>query len=226
MAAGGDRASRVPERDRVLDGLGRQRDRREVVVLRALAADLTRREGVADDAEDVDEPLPRLGPAAAEPVVLDRCDTPTDAEVESPVRQVVDHAHVLDDLHRMVQRQQLHHRPEADVLRDLRRGRDEHLLVRRHAEIRPVVLGEVEPGEARFVGLLDQIESISQQLRRRRAGDVLDVIEDAERWPAHRLPQSPRRPEPRRARACHVVRPRVERRSDGRPGTGIEQDLD
>jgi hypothetical protein len=128
----------------------------------------------------------------------------------------------------MVQRQQLHHRPEADVLRDLRRGRDEHLLVGRHAQIGPVVLGEVEAREARFVSLLDEIESISQQLWRGRAGDVLDVIEDAERWPTHRVPTPPAAPlaEPGgRERATPPPRVSNEHRARHRR-TGIEPDLD
>ena len=107
------------------------------------------------------------------------------------VGQVVDDAHVFDDPHWMVQRQQLHHRPEADVLGDLRSSRDEHFLVRCHAQIRAVVLGEVETGEAGFVGHLDEIESIFQQLRCRGAGNVLDVVEDAERWLAHVRSSSP-----------------------------------
>ena len=185
VAAGRDRAARVPERNRVLHRLGRHRDRREVVELRVLAADLAGGEGVADDSEDVDEAVLRLRPVAAEPVVLDRRHAATDTEVEAAVGEVVDHAHVFDDLHRVVQRQQLDHRAEADVLRDLRSGSDEHLLVRCHAQIRPVVLGEVEAGEPGFVGHLDQIEPILEQLRRRRAGNVLDVVEDAERWFAH-----------------------------------------
>ena len=185
MAAGGDGAARVPERNRVLHRLGRHRDRREVVELRVLAADLAGGEGVADDAEDVDEAVLRLRPVAAEPVVLDRCDAATDTEVEAAVGEVVDHDHVFDDPHRVVQRQQLDHRAEADVLGDLRSSGDEHLLVRCHAQVGPVVLGEVETGEARFVGHLDQIESILQQLRCRRAGNVFDVVEDAERWLAH-----------------------------------------
>ena len=43
-----------------------------------------------------------------------------------------------------------------------------------------MVLGEVEAGEPCLVGHLDQVEPILEQLVRRRAGDVLDVVEDAE----------------------------------------------
>jgi hypothetical protein len=43
-----------------------------------------------------------------------------------------------------------------------------------------VVLGEVETSEARFVRHPDQIEPVLQQLGRRGAGNVLDVVENAE----------------------------------------------
>ena len=119
-------------------------------------------------------------PVAAEPVVLDGCNAAAHAEVEPAIGQVVDHDHVLDDPHRVMQGEQLHEWPETDVLRDLRRRGDEHLLVRCHAQIRTVVFGEVKAGEAGFVGHPDQIEPVSQQLRSRGAGNVFDVIEDAE----------------------------------------------
>ncbi len=180
VATGRHRVARVPERDRILERLRRERDGREVVVDAAGARDLTGRERVADDAERVLEALPRLRPVAAEPGVLDRRDAAADAEVEAAARELVGDAHVLDDLHRMVQRQELHHRAEADRLRDLRRRGDEDLLARRQAEARAVVLGEVEAREPGLVGELHELEPILEQPVRGRSRDVLDVVEDAE----------------------------------------------
>ena len=180
VTAGRHRAPGIPERDRVLERLRRERNRREVVVRAVRARDLAGRERVADDAERVLETLLRLRPVAAEPVVLDRRDSAADAEVEAAAGELVDHAHVLDDLDRVMQRQQLHHRAEPDLRRHLRGGRDEHLLVGRHAQVGAVVLGEMETREARLVGERDQLEPILEQPVRRRAGNVLDVVEDAE----------------------------------------------
>ena len=115
--AGGDRAARVPERDVLLHRHGRHRHGAEVVVLRALGADLAGLERAADDAEHVLEAIGRLGPVAAEPVVLDRGDAAADAELHAAVGEVVGDAEVLDQAHRVVQREQLHHRPHADVRR-------------------------------------------------------------------------------------------------------------
>ena len=50
----------------------------------------------------------------------------------------------------------------------------------RHAQVGAVVLGEVKAREPGLVGQLDQLEPVLEQLLRRRARDVLDVVEDAE----------------------------------------------
>ena len=121
VAAGRHRAAGIPERDRALDGLRGERNRREVVVRAVRARDLARCERVADDPERVLEALLRLRPGVAEPVVLDGRDPATDAEVEATAGELVDDAHVLDEPDRVVQRQQLHHRAEPDLLRDLAR---------------------------------------------------------------------------------------------------------
>jgi hypothetical protein len=88
----------------VLDGLRRQRNGREVVELGVLAADLTRGERVADDAQHVDEHVAGLWPVTAHPVVLDGRHAATDTEIDAAVREVVDDAQVFDDLNGMVQR--------------------------------------------------------------------------------------------------------------------------
>ena len=147
----------------------------------ALARDLTGGERAADDPERVLEALPALRPVAAEPGVLDRGDAAPDAEVEPAARELVGNAHVLEDPYRVVKRKQLHHRPEPDVRRHLRRRGDEQLLVRRHAQTRTVMLGQVEALEPGLVGELDQLEPVPEQPLRVRARDFLDVVEDAER---------------------------------------------
>ena len=131
VAAGRRRVARIPERDRILERLRRQRNGREVVVRAALARDLAGRERVADDPERVLEPLPATRVhVAPEPRVLDRRDAAADAESRRPPVSWSSDAHVLDDPHRVVERQQLHHRAEPDRLRHLRGRRDEDLLVR------------------------------------------------------------------------------------------------
>jgi hypothetical protein len=80
-----------------------------------------------------------------------------------------------------MERQQLHHRPEPDVGRDLRSSGDEQLLVRGQAEVRAVMLGEMEGAEAGLVREPDQLEAVLEELSGRRTGDPLDVVEDAER---------------------------------------------
>ena len=185
VATGDGWVARVPERDRVLERLRRERCGREVVVDAALARDLPGGQRVADDPKRVLEALAAIRPVAAEPGVLDRRDAAADPEVEAAAGQIVGDAHVFQDADGVVEWEQLHHRPEPDPLRYLRRGGDEELLVRRHAELGAVVLGEMEAREAGLIGEADQVEAILEEPLRRCAGDVLDVVEDAERRLGH-----------------------------------------
>ena len=180
VAAGGLRAARVPERDPLLIGLGLQRHRRKVVEAAVLGGDLTGAQRPLDDPQHVGEALARLVPVVSEPGVLDRHRASAHAELQAPLGELVQDAHVLDDADGIVHRQQLDHRAEPDLLGDLRRRGDEHLLAGGHAQAAAVVLGEVIAGESGFVGGPDQRQAVLEQLARRRARDVLDVVEDRE----------------------------------------------
>jgi hypothetical protein len=68
-----------------------------------------------------------------------------------------------------------------------------------------MVLSEVEAGEPSFVGHPDQVEAVFEQLRRGSAGNVFDVVEDAEGWLAHvSLSLSAPMLHAGVARSCHV----------------------
>jgi hypothetical protein len=115
-----------------------------------------------------------------EPEVLDGGDAPPHAVLDAPVAQVVEHAQLLDHPEGVVERQDLHERAETDRARDLCGGRQEHLLVRRHAQVGAVVFGEVVGVEAGLVGDLDEVEPVSEQLAGVGPRNALDVVEDAE----------------------------------------------
>ena len=202
----GLRAARVPERDRILERPDRQRQRRKVEEPAALAGDLAARERALDDAQDVGEAVPGLRPVVTEPVVLDRDRAAAHAELQPPVRQLIDHAHVFDDPDRVVHRQQLDHRPEPDLPGHLRRGADEHLLARRHAQVAAVVLRQVVAGEAGLISHLDQRQPIFEQLTGRRSRDLLEVVKDSELLrdqPSDPLHRGKRGPRGRRATIGH-----------------------
>ena len=160
------------------------------------------RRRLGDDPEVVDEALARSAEVAAVPRVLHRDRAAADAVVQAAVRQVVQDAEVLDDLHRMMHRQQLDHRAKTDVLGDLGRRRDEDVLVRRHREVRAVVLGEVEAPEPGLVGRADEVQPILEDLGGRVPGNALDVVEQPERWSLHVASLSQLSDD---VRVCHVM---------------------
>src|SRR5262249_54223457 len=87
--------------------------------------------------------------------------------------------------------QQLHHRAEVDVLCHLRGRGDKDLLAGSHAQLAAVVLSEVKAAESRFVGHLDELEPVLEQLARGSSADVLDVVEDSELRSGHLIPPCP-----------------------------------
>ena len=111
-----------------------------------------------------------------------------DADFEPAAAQVIEHADLLDQPQRMVQRQHVHARAEAHACRALRHGAEEHVLRGRQAvDGRRVVLGEVIGVEPGAVERFDLQQALAVDLIQPQAGHRLDVIEDAERE-AHTTP--------------------------------------
>jgi len=135
-------------------------------------------EPAEDEGDRLVETLARGEPVALEPEVLDGGDAPTDAVVDTPAGQLVEQADVLDHAQRMMDRQDLDERAEADGARDLGGGGQEDLLVRRHAQVGPVVLGQVIGVEAGLVSDPDEVEPVSEELAHARLWHALDVVED------------------------------------------------
>ena len=115
----------------------------------------------------------------AEHPQLDRRDPAPDAQLEAAAAERVQHADLLGEPHRVVQRERVDERAEAQPRRALRDGRQEHARRRRQAERRPVVLGEVVRMEARPVVGLGQHETVL--VLAPEVGDrAVHVVEDAE----------------------------------------------
>ena len=86
----------------------------------------------------------------------------------------------------MVQRQDIDAGTEAQPAGPLRSRRQKNVLRRRHAVHRGrVVLGEVIGKEPGVIERLHQLQPVFVEAKQRRAGEVLDVIEDAEPDAAH-----------------------------------------
>ena len=113
-----------------------------------------------------------LGPDAA---------TATDADLQPPIAQVVEHADLLDQPEGMVERQHVDTGPEAHAARALRHAAQEDVLGRGQAvDGRGVVLGQVIGIEARAVQALDLDKALAVDLIEAQPRHRLDVIEDSE----------------------------------------------
>ena len=150
----------------------------EIVVL-AVIGQLVLGQADADDLEGLAELLHAGSEIDAVEPDLDRRDAAPDAVQKPPAAHLVEHADFVDQPQRMIERQQVHHRPELQVLGALRDGGQKHARRRRVAERRVVVLGEmiaVEPGAV--IGL-DQPEPVLEMPRQRQPA-VVEMVEDPE----------------------------------------------
>ena len=122
------------------------------------------RQTAADDLERLGELLHAACETDTEEPDLDRRDAAADAEQKAPSAHLVEHADLVDQAQRVIERQQIHHWPEPDLPRPLRDRGQEDTGRRGIAERRVVVLGEmvaVEPGAV--IGL-DQLEPLLEEL--------------------------------------------------------------
>jgi hypothetical protein len=104
---------------------------------------------------------------------------PRPPEVEAAAREMVQHAHLLDQPERIVEGQAVDARPEADAARALRRGGEEDAGHGREAERRRVMLGEVIRIEARRVVLLEQPQAALVVLGHGHVTPV-EMVEDSQ----------------------------------------------
>src|SRR3989449_8374452 len=109
---------------------------------------------------------------------LVRHDAAPDAEVEAPARPLIEHADLLEQAQRIVERQAVDARPQADAPRALRGGGEEDARRRRHPERGRVVLGEMVRGEACRVVLLEQAQAARVVLVERHVAAV-EAVEDS-----------------------------------------------
>src|SRR5262249_9908937 len=110
---------------------------------------------------------------------LDRCRAASEADVETPAAQLVEHADFFDQPQWVVERHRPHQRPEPKTRGALRHGGKKHARRGRHAERRRAVLGEVGGIETGPIGGLGDFEAILVAVREGTAVAV-EVIEDTE----------------------------------------------
>ena len=116
-----------------------------------------------------------------------------DPELEAPSAQVVEHADLLDQPERVVERQDRHQRAEPKLTGMASGGGEEDARRGRHAERSLMMLGQVVAVEPERVGPRQQLQSLLVLLVERKLRLPFQMVEDAELRDHAVLPGSPRR---------------------------------
>jgi hypothetical protein len=139
------------------------------------------------DLEGLVEPLAPAVPVDLEEPDLHRRHPRADAELQPPAAEVVEHADLVDQPQRVVERQAVDERPEPQRPRPLRRRREEDARRRRVAQGCAVVLGEVVGVEPSALVALEQLQPLLELLPDRQPR-LVDVVEDPELHAAPPVP--------------------------------------
>jgi hypothetical protein len=117
-----------------------------------------------------------IGP---EKLNLDRRNAAADAEQKASAAHLVEHADLVDQAERVIERQQIHHRAEAQLTCPLRDRGQEEAGRRSIAERCVVVLGEMVTVEPRPVIGFDQLQPLLEELAQRHPA-IVQMIKDPE----------------------------------------------
>ena len=112
-------------------------------------------------------------------LMLEQRATTSDTELEAAAAELVEHADLLEQAQRMIERQQIDERPEAQPARALRDRRKKDAGRGRAAERRAVMLGQVIGVEALALDQLDEPQALLE-LRAARRAVVVEMIENSE----------------------------------------------
>src|SRR5208282_6019072 len=158
--------------------------------------------GREDEVERLLKALAALFLRDVEPNIIERESAPSDSEFEPSVAEDVGDCRLLDDLHRVVQGQQGHRRPEPNPARTLRRCRQHHQRIGEDRE-GPAEVKFTEPCgiKAEFVAELDLRHDVLVALALGEPTRTRQLVEEAE---AHFFPPA-------------VVRCRADRGYHGAP---------
>ena len=118
----------------------------------------------ADDLKGLTELLGSGGEVDAVEPDLDRRNAAPHPIQKAPAAHLVEHADLIDQPQRVIERQQIDHRPKAQLPGPLRDGGQEHSGRRCIAERRVVVFGEMIAIETRTVVGLNKLEPLFEML--------------------------------------------------------------
>ena len=137
------------------------------------------RKAFEKDRERLVEAIPLLGHVEPVEAELDRRHAAPDAKLEAAVRQRIEHRHFLDQPQRVVDRQQVDQRAEAQAFGALAQRGEQDPGRRREDQRRAVVLGDVVTMKAMRIVSLGHPEPRLEVLGERQAA-VVDVVEHPE----------------------------------------------
>jgi len=110
---------------------------------------------------------------------LDRRAPAADADLEPALAQMIEHRNLFGETQRVIERQEIDQRTEAQPPRALRDRREKHAGRRRHAERRRMMLGEVIGVEAEPVIELRDAQPLVIKFGYRPAATI-EMIENPE----------------------------------------------
>ena len=183
---------RIPERRVRL--LERTQLHRDVVVpvVPALEGQPLLGQPCQDDRQRLVEDRARLAIVDPEVAKLVRRDATADAQLEPTTREVVEHADLLDEPQRVVERQDVDERSQADPAGALGCRREKQARRGGHAERRGVMLCQVVGVEASGLRRLHELQPLLVELLHRCAAPV-DPVEQSEGHVGHAVPPLDRR---------------------------------
>src|SRR6185369_16422066 len=168
----------VPERrHRLLQRTQRHRHVFVRVVLARVAEHVARERG-RHAVEGVDEDVARIRVRHLVIAKLERRDAAADADLKTPVAEMVKNADLLREPQRRIERQQIDEWPEPDSLGRTRDRAEIDARYRHEIERRCVMLSDMQPVDAGFVGGGSELEALVEGGRDRAIG-ALDVIENS-----------------------------------------------
>ena len=111
---------------------------------------------------------------------LERRYAAPDSHFEAPAAHLIEHADLLHQAQRMVQRQTINQRPEAKAFGALCNGGQEQVRRRRHAQRRRVMLGHMVGADTDLIVALDQLQPVFIIAGQILTRDQIEMVEYAE----------------------------------------------
>ena len=116
--------------------------------------------------------------------LLKRGHTPSDPDFQAAIAHMIEHANFTDQSQRMIQRQQIHQRPQTNAFGMLDGRSEEDPRRRRHAQRRGVVFGQMVAVKAGFISHLEESQAPVIQLTQ-RVRSAFQVIKNSKIYSAH-----------------------------------------